>query len=127
MGIGHLAANTKQMLIVSTSRHDITIWPAFASPKPEQQNNRDRMGGRSVHRSLEYDVKCLCSLAQPVRLICPPGSNVRISHMAPEHQLDKMLPMIEEADSIALTAQSVHGEVRQLLLLYMYFPLFLPY
>lgn len=53
MGIGHLAANTKQMLIVSTSRHDITIWPAFASPKPEQQNNRDRMGGRSVHRSVE--------------------------------------------------------------------------
>lgn len=57
MGISHLAANTKSLLIVSTSTHGNAIWVVFAFPAAKAAERWRQYGGRSVHRTLRVGVE----------------------------------------------------------------------
>lgn len=61
------------------------------SPKPMWQDDRDRMGGRSAHRALGWEVQsllceCATSLSLTAWLICPPGSEFLTVPRAPAGQ-----------------------------------------
>lgn len=94
----------------------ITIWLGFSTHKPKQQNDRDRMGGRSVHKALGYEVQSLCYLSvqphSPSLANLPPREQCwGLSH-GPEHQLDKMLLMTEVTVTMDLTGYNQQWVVK---------------